>query len=91
MTCFTDTSPATVESSAAEELHKAPMRKIWIDGELVDQDQAKVSVFDHGFLYGDGCFEGIRAYNGRVFKLRSHLDRLYRSAKMIRLANSGCG
>ncbi len=67
------------------ESRKRPMRKIWIDGSLVDQAQAKVSVFDHGFLYGDGCFEGIRVYAGRIFKLRSHLKRLYRSADHIRL------
>ena len=46
---------------------------------------AKVSVFDHGLLYGDGVFEGIRAYNGRVFKLKEHIDRLYSSAKAIGL------
>ena len=61
------------------------MSKVWLDGELVDQDQAKVSIFDHAVLYGDGCFEGIRAYNGRVFKLRSHLKRMYESAERIRL------
>lgn len=61
------------------------MLKIWLDGALVDRDDAKVSVYDHGLLYGDGCFEGIRAYNGRVFKLGSHLDRMWRSAELIRL------
>ena len=61
------------------------MSKVWLDGELVDQEQAKVSIFDHAVLYGDGCFEGIRAYNGRVFKLRSHLKRMYESAERIRL------
>ncbi len=59
--------------------------KIWLDGKLVPREQAVVSVFDHGLLYGDGCFEGIRAYNGRVFKLESHLDRMYASAERIRL------
>ena len=59
---------------------------IWIDGELVPTAEAKVSVFDHGLLYGDGVFEGIRAYGGRVLKLRSHLERLYASARAIRLA-----
>ncbi|MGA1708783.1 MAG: aminotransferase class IV, partial [Phycisphaerales bacterium] len=63
-----------------------PAQKIWLDGELVSREDAKVSVYDHGLLYGDGCFEGIRVYGGRVFKLRSHLERLYRSADMIRLA-----
>jgi branched-chain amino acid aminotransferase len=61
------------------------MGKVWIDGKLIDKDQAKVSVYDHGLLYGDGCFEGIRAYNGRVLKLRSHLRRMYASAERIRL------
>lgn len=61
------------------------MLKVWIDGKLVDQADAKVSVYDHGLLYGDGCFEGIRAYNGRVFKLDSHLRRMYQSAERIRL------
>ncbi len=62
--------------------------KIWIDGELVASDEARISVFDHAVLYGDGCFEGIRAYGGRVFKLKSHLDRMYRSAQKIRLTPS---
>ncbi len=56
---------------------------VWMNGELVPKSQAKVSVFDHGFLYGDGVFEGIRSYNGRVFMLDEHLDRLYESAKSI--------
>jgi len=56
---------------------------VWLNGELVQKSQAKVSVFDHGFLYGDGVFEGIRAYNGKVFMLDEHLDRLYNSAKSI--------
>jgi branched-chain amino acid aminotransferase len=60
--------------------------KIYMNGKLVDTEHAKVSVFDHGLLYGDGIFEGIRAYNGRVFKLEEHTDRLYRSAKAIDLA-----
>lgn len=59
--------------------------KIWLDGEFVDEADAKVSVFDHGLLYGDGVFEGIRVYNGKVFELGAHLRRLYKSAKMIRL------
>ena len=59
--------------------------KIYIDGELHDEADAKISVFDHGLLYGDGVFEGIRFYNGRVFKLEEHMDRLYDSAKAILL------
>ena len=61
------------------------MTTIWIDGKYYDRDSAKVSVFDHGLLYGDGVFEGIRAYNGRIFRLDAHLDRLYDSAKAINL------
>ncbi len=57
--------------------------KIYIDGQYYDQSDAKVSVFDHGLLYGDGIFEGIRFYNRRVFKLEEHIDRLYDSAKAI--------
>src|SRR5690348_9598439 len=60
--------------------------KVWIDGELVDKDQAKVSVYDHGLLYGDGVFEGIRLYGGKVFEAEAHIRRLYDSAKAIRLA-----
>ena len=60
--------------------------KVWLDGKLVPQEEAKVSVFDHGLLYGDGCFEGIRVYNGRIFKLQSHLERMWQSASSIRLA-----
>ncbi|MHC4189765.1 MAG: branched-chain-amino-acid transaminase [Planctomycetota bacterium] len=59
--------------------------KIWLGGKLVDQKDAKISVFDHGLLYGDGVFEGIRVYNGRVFELEAHIKRLYESAKVIRL------
>ena len=59
--------------------------KIYVDGQYCDEKSAKVSVFDHGLLYGDGVFEGIRAYNGRVFKLKEHIDRLYYSAKAILL------
>jgi branched-chain amino acid aminotransferase len=59
--------------------------KIYIDGRYYDEKNAKISVFDHGLLYGDGVFEGIRAYNGRVFKLKEHIDRLFCSAKAILL------
>ena len=56
---------------------------IWINGEYKTRDDASVSVFDHGLLYGDGVFEGIRAYGGRIFRLGEHIDRLYASAKSI--------
>ena len=59
---------------------------IYIDGEFFPKNEAKVSVFDHGFLYGDGVFEGIRAYHGKVFRLGQHIDRLYDSAKAIGLS-----
>jgi len=59
--------------------------KVYIDGKFYDEKNAKISVFDHGLLYGDGVFEGIRAYNGRVFKLAEHIERLFYSAKAILL------
>lgn len=57
--------------------------KVYINGRLYDKEDARVSVYDHGLLYGDGVFEGIRSYGGRVFRLRQHLDRLWQSAKAI--------
>jgi branched-chain amino acid aminotransferase len=62
--------------------------KIWLDGKLVDREDAKITVFDHGLLYGDGVFEGIRVYKGRIFELDAHIKRLYESAKAIRLVIS---
>jgi len=59
--------------------------QVYIDGNFYPKSEAKISVFDHGLLYGDGIFEGIRAYDGIVFKLKEHIDRLYRSAHMIML------
>jgi branched-chain amino acid aminotransferase len=61
------------------------MSKVYISGKLVDKDQAVISVYDHGFLYGDGVFEGIRVYGGKVFLLGEHINRLYESALAIRL------
>ncbi len=58
---------------------------VYFDGELIPKEEAKVSVYDHGLLYGDGVFEGIRSYSGRVFRLVQHLDRLYASAEAIAL------
>lgn len=60
--------------------------KVYIGGKLYDKADAKISVYDHGLLYGDGVFEGIRSYNGRVFRLQQHIDRLYDSARSIHLA-----
>lgn len=59
--------------------------QIWLDGKLVPEEDAKISVFDHGLLYGDGIFEGIRAYHGRVFRLKQHLERLYNGAHVLML------
>lgn len=60
-------------------------QQIWLNGKLVPPEQATVSVFDHGLLYGDGIFEGLRVYGGRIFKLRTHLKRLFESSRAIRL------
>jgi len=60
--------------------------KIWLDDQLVEEADAKVSVFDHGLLYGDGVFEGIRFYNGRIFRLEEHIRRLFDSARAIMLS-----
>ena len=62
-----------------------PNLKVWIDGEFHAADQAKVSVWDHGLLYGDGIFEGIRVYNGKIFACTEHLDRFFESAAAVRL------
>lgn len=59
--------------------------KIYLDGKMVDKEKAVISVFDHGLLYGDGVFEGIRSYNGLVFRFKEHIDRLFRSADAIEL------
>jgi branched-chain amino acid aminotransferase len=59
--------------------------KIWLDGELVDPNNARIGVYDHGLLYGDGVFEGIRVYSGKIFECEAHLDRLWASARAIRL------
>jgi branched-chain amino acid aminotransferase len=60
--------------------------RVWINGQLFDKYDAKISVYDHGLLYGDGVFEGIRIYAGKVFKHREHIDRLFESAKALALA-----
>jgi branched-chain amino acid aminotransferase len=57
--------------------------KVYINGHLYDKEDAKISVYDHGFLYGDGVFEGLRSYGGKVFRLEQHLDRLWKSARAI--------
>ncbi len=60
--------------------------KIWLNGKLINKAEARITVFDHGTLYGDGVFEGIRAYGGKPFQCQAHVDRLFQSAKEIRLA-----
>jgi branched-chain amino acid aminotransferase len=69
----------------AEVFAPDPNLKVWVDGELVGYRDASVNVFDHGLLYGDGIFEGIRSYRGRIFERIAHLDRLYASAKALTL------
>ncbi|MHC4264683.1 MAG: branched-chain-amino-acid transaminase [Planctomycetota bacterium] len=59
--------------------------KVWLNDRLVDESEAKISVFDHGLLYGDGVFEGIRVYNNKIFELEAHIKRLFESARVIRL------
>lgn len=59
--------------------------KIWLDGQLVEKSDAKIGVYDHGLLYGDGVFEGIRVYSGRIFECKAHIDRLFNSALAVRL------
>lgn len=59
--------------------------KVYVDGKLYSKDEAKISVFDHGLLYGDGVFEGMRVYQNRIFKLKEHIDRLFESAQTILL------
>ncbi len=84
-------TPHTAHSSTTAVPPNAPaspvptVRAVWINGELVPPAEATVSVFDHGLLYGDGVFEGIRMYGGRILKCKTHLDRLYASAKAVRL------
>src|SRR3954471_1404989 len=76
----------TAAVKPADETSRAPAPKeltIFLDGKFVPESEAKVSVFDHGLLYGDGIFEGIRFYNGRVFRLDEHTDRLWDSARSI--------
>ncbi len=80
------TPPMKTESAqkaAATKTSAAKSLQIYIDGEFFDQADAKISVFDHGLLYGDGIFEGIRFYNGRVFRMEEHMDRLWESARSI--------
>jgi branched-chain amino acid aminotransferase len=77
---MSETGPSTVTNFDPD-----PALKVWLNGNLVSAADAKVSIFDHGLLYGDGVFEGIRSYNGRIFERQAHLKRLYASARAIQL------
>jgi branched-chain amino acid aminotransferase len=78
---------ATIEKGPVSKNQSAPQAsmslKVYINGQLLDKENAKISVYDHGLLYGDGVFEGMRSYGGKVFRLNQHLDRLWNSAKTI--------
>src|SRR6185436_2612909 len=78
-----ETTKPAVDTAKSESGRAVQQPKIYIDGEFYDEQDAKVSLFDHGLLYGDGIFEGIRFYNDRVFRLEEHLERLWDSAKSI--------
>jgi len=77
--------PGIATPPPVENYDPKPELQVWMNGALVSAPDARVNVFDHGLLYGDGVFEGIRSYNGRVFERHGHLRRLYNSAKAIRL------
>ncbi len=82
------------EPSPATSTHPMPTQDrplIWIDGQFHPKHDAKISVFDHGFLYGDGVFEGIRVYRGRIFKCMSHLQRIYRNAERLYMMRQNGG
>src|ERR1700685_4052429 len=80
-----ETGPTSRNSTRLWPEPYPPRMKVYIDGRFADEADLKISVFDHGLLYGDGVFEGIRLYNGRIFRLDQHLDRLFNSAKAIML------
>src|SRR5262245_62479274 len=77
------TTPAAAKSAKAATASPAMSLQININGKYFDKENAKISGYDHGFLYGDGVFEGMRSYGGKVFRLKQHLDRLWSSAKAI--------
>jgi branched-chain amino acid aminotransferase len=79
-------SPVLDDGSAGDEAGEKRLGlKVYINGELYEKENARISVYDHGLLYGDGVFEGIRAYNGRIFRCKEHVDRLFASARAIAL------
>lgn len=79
------TSQPNIQSSSVTTMNFDPAKKpyVWVNGEMLPKNEASVSVFDHGLLYGDGIFEGIRVYNGKIFKCEQHMDRLYECAEKI--------
>jgi branched-chain amino acid aminotransferase len=83
---YNSSMTTTLSSSKQPTAQGAGVPTIWLDGEWHERDTATVSVYDHGLLYGDGVFEGIRIYGGKIFRLQEHLDRLYDSAHAIWLA-----
>lgn len=82
---MTTTTAGTRAATTAKPAASEDRPFIWIDGKMLPKSQAVVSVFDHGLLYGDGCFEGIRIYGGQIFKSRSHLNRIFRNAERLRM------
>lgn len=76
---------ATNHPGKAQQAADTDRPLVWIDGSLLPKGQACISVFDHGLLYGDGCFEGIRVYKGRIFKCGAHMRRIYRNAERLRI------
>src|SRR3989440_11656943 len=72
------------ERDAYQEEHRM-IPKVYINGKLFEKPDAKISVYDHGLLYGDGVFEGIRIYEGKIFRLKEHVERLFASARAIKL------
>ena len=85
------TSPALASQKRAAKPAAGQRPFVWIDGAFHPKDEAKVSVFDHGLLYGDGCFEGIRVYQGKIFKCDSHIDRIFRNAEALHMMRQGDG
>src|SRR3954464_4101840 len=79
----TETTKPATDTPKAKTGRAVKEARIYIDGKFYAEEDAKVSVFDHGLLYGDGVFEGIRFYNGRIFRLEQHLERLWDSARSI--------
>jgi branched-chain amino acid aminotransferase len=83
MSTSSPSAPSAKSAVSPAPSKPATALKIYISGKLYDKENAKISVYDHGLLYGDGVFEGMRSYNGKVFRLKQHLDRLWASAKAI--------